>query len=67
MDNLDRYVRTILFRAFAGDRRSGWSKRMLRRASVPDVTAPGSDRDAVLDAPEARSLIYGPPADPSGP
>ena len=57
MDNLDAYVRTILFRAFAGERRTSWSKRTLLHASVPDAVAPGSDREAVLDVRDALAAV----------
>jgi RNA polymerase sigma-70 factor (sigma-E family) len=57
MDNLDGYVRTILFRAFVGERRSIWSKRVLLHSSVPDMAVPGSDRDAVLDVRDALATV----------
>jgi RNA polymerase sigma-70 factor (sigma-E family) len=57
MDNVDGYVRTILFRTFLGERRSGWRRRVLLAASPPDAIAPGSDRDAVLDVREALATV----------
>jgi len=57
MDNVDGYVRTILFRTFLGERRSLWRKRVLLAGFVPDNAAPGSDRDAVLDVREALAAV----------
>lgn len=57
MDNVDGYVRTILLRAFLGERRSIWRKRVLLAASPPEAAAPGPDRDAVLDVRQALTTV----------
>jgi RNA polymerase sigma-70 factor (sigma-E family) len=57
MDNVDGYVRTILFRMFLGERRSMWRKRVLLAGYVPDTPGAGTDRDAVLDVREALTMV----------
>ena len=57
MDNVDGYVRTILLRAFLGERRSLWRKRVLLAASPPEAADPGPDRDAVLDVRQALTTV----------
>jgi RNA polymerase sigma-70 factor (sigma-E family) len=57
MDNVDGYVRTILFRAFLGERRSVWRRRVFLAASPPEEAAPGADRDVVLDVREALLAV----------
>lgn len=57
MENVDGYVRMILFRTFLGERRSLWRKRVLLAGFGPDNAAPGPDRDAVLDVREALATV----------
>ena len=58
MDNIDAYVRTILVRAFIGERRSPWFRRVLLPGSAQaDTYATGADPDAVLDVREALAAI----------
>jgi RNA polymerase sigma-70 factor (sigma-E family) len=57
MDNVDGYVRTILLRAFLGERRSIWRKRVLLAASPPEAAALVADRDAVLDVRQALATV----------
>jgi RNA polymerase sigma-70 factor (sigma-E family) len=58
MDNIDGYVRTILVRAFIGERRSSWFRRVLLPGSAQaDTYATCPDPDAVLDVREALGAI----------
>jgi RNA polymerase sigma-70 factor (sigma-E family) len=57
MDNLDGYVRTILVRAFLGERRTPWGKRVVLTGVVPEAMSPSSDRDAVLDVRDALLAV----------
>jgi RNA polymerase sigma-70 factor (sigma-E family) len=58
MDNIDAYVRTILVRAFLGERRSPWFRRVLLPGSAQaDGVAAGADPDVVLDVREALAAI----------
>ena len=57
MDNIDAYARTILFRAFLGERRSPWFRRVLLPGGPADRPAAGPDLDAVLDVREALAAI----------
>jgi RNA polymerase sigma factor (sigma-70 family) len=57
MDNVDAYVRTILFRVFLGERRSVWRRRVQLAASPPEVMAAVCDRDAVLDVRSALATV----------
>jgi DNA-directed RNA polymerase specialized sigma24 family protein len=43
MEDVDRYVRTILVRSFLGERRSAWRRRVLLPGFAPDLVAPASD------------------------
>jgi RNA polymerase sigma factor (sigma-70 family) len=49
LENLDGYVRTILVRAFLGERRAPWGRRVVLNAVVPEAMSASSDWDAVLD------------------
>src|ERR1700691_2503464 len=42
-DNLDAYVRTILFREFLHERRSGWASRVSLTSEVPDTPTAAAD------------------------
>jgi len=57
MDNVDGYVRTILFRTFLSERRSAWGRRVVLAGSPPDTVAAGADRDAMLDVREALATV----------
>jgi len=57
MDNVDAYVRTILVRAFLGDRRSTWFRRVRLPGSLADRAAVTADPDAVLDVREALAAL----------
>jgi RNA polymerase sigma-70 factor (sigma-E family) len=57
MDNLDGYVRTILVRAFLGERRAPWGKRVVLTGVVPEAMSASSDRDAVLDVRDALLAV----------
>lgn len=57
MDNIDGYVRRILVRVFLGERRSGWSKRVVLPGFTPDTFALAADRDAVLDVRDALATV----------
>jgi DNA-directed RNA polymerase specialized sigma24 family protein len=49
LENLDGHVRTILVRAFLGERRAPWGRRVVLNAVVPEAMSASSDWDAVLD------------------
>lgn len=57
MDNVDAYVRTILVRAFLGDRRSTWFRRVRLPGSLADRPAVTADQDAVLDVRGALAAL----------
>lgn len=57
MDNIDAYARTILFRAFLGERRSPWFRRVLLPGVQVDRAEGGPDLDAVLDVREALAAV----------
>jgi RNA polymerase sigma-70 factor (sigma-E family) len=57
MDNVDGYVRRILFRTFLTEQRSLWRKRIQLAASPPERPAALSDPDAVLDVRGALALV----------
>lgn len=57
MDNVDAYVRMILVRAFLGERRSGWFRRVRLPGSLADRAAVAADQDAVLDVREALAAL----------
>jgi RNA polymerase sigma-70 factor (sigma-E family) len=48
-DNLDAYVRTIVFREFLHERRSSWARRVSLTADPLESTALARDHDAALD------------------
>jgi RNA polymerase sigma-70 factor (sigma-E family) len=57
-DNLDAYVRTILFREFLHERRSSWARRVDLTDEVPaTTTAAAADRDAALDLQTAIACL----------
>jgi RNA polymerase sigma-70 factor (sigma-E family) len=49
MEHPDAYARTILVREFLGEQRSGWGRRVLLGAALPDTAEPPHDSDADLD------------------
>jgi RNA polymerase sigma-70 factor (sigma-E family) len=55
-DNLDAYVRTILFREFLHERRSGWASRVSLTSEVPDTPAAAADVDTALDLQAVAAL-----------
>jgi RNA polymerase sigma-70 factor (sigma-E family) len=57
MDNVDAYVRTIMVRAFLGERRSPWFRRVLLSGEQADGAAVCADPDAVLDVRAALTAI----------
>jgi RNA polymerase sigma-70 factor (sigma-E family) len=57
MEHPDAYARAILIREFLGERRSGWARRVVLGAAVPDTAGPGHDSETALDMRTAlRSL-----------
>jgi RNA polymerase sigma-70 factor (sigma-E family) len=56
-DNLDAYVRKILVRAFIGERRSAWGRRVVLAVPMPETIAVAADPDAVLDLREALLAV----------
>jgi RNA polymerase sigma-70 factor (sigma-E family) len=48
-DNLDAYVRTILFREFLHEGRNSWARRVHLTEDVPVKTAAVPDREAAMD------------------
>jgi RNA polymerase sigma-70 factor (sigma-E family) len=57
MDNLDAYVRTILVRAFLGERRKFWESRVLLAETPPEQASAGLDRDAMMDVRHALLAV----------
>ncbi len=49
MEHPDAYARAILVREFLGEQRSGWRRRVLVGAAVPDTAGPAHDSDTALD------------------
>jgi RNA polymerase sigma factor (sigma-70 family) len=56
-DSLDAYVRTIMVRAFLRDRGSGWGRRVVLSAVVPDSMSASTDREAALDVRDALLAV----------
>jgi RNA polymerase sigma-70 factor (sigma-E family) len=56
MDNIDGYVRTILVRAFLGERRSAWGRRVVL-GETPEAAVAVSDRDVMLDVRQALLAV----------
>lgn len=57
-DNLDAYVRTILFREFLHERRSGWVRRVHLTDELPVLpTARDDDSDAAIDLQAAIAAL----------
>jgi RNA polymerase sigma-70 factor (sigma-E family) len=48
-DNLDSYVRAILFREFVHERRTSWARRVRLTGELPAAAATEPDREAALD------------------
>jgi RNA polymerase sigma-70 factor (sigma-E family) len=53
----DAYARTILVRAYLGEQRSGWARRVSVTAVLPDRPGQVPDRDAVLDVRAALAAL----------
>ncbi len=58
VDHADSYAKAILVREFLSERRSGWARRVVVGAEVPDAPAVASDHDSALDV---RSALAGLP------
>ena len=56
-DNLDAYVRAILFREFLHEQRSGWASRVRLTNAPPEVPAAAADEDAALDLQTAVAAL----------
>jgi RNA polymerase sigma-70 factor (sigma-E family) len=56
-DNLDAYVRTIVFREFLHERRSGWARNVQLTSEPPDAPAAAPDADAALDLQAAIAAL----------
>jgi RNA polymerase sigma-70 factor (sigma-E family) len=57
LDHTDAYTRTILVRAFLGEQRSGWARRVSLHPDAPDQPGFPADRDAVLDVRAALGAL----------
>jgi RNA polymerase sigma-70 factor (sigma-E family) len=53
----DAYARTILVRAYLGEQRSGWARRVSVTAALPDRPGQVPDRDAALDVRAALAAL----------
>jgi RNA polymerase sigma-70 factor (sigma-E family) len=58
MDSIDGYARTILVRAFLGERRGGWARRVILPGRLPDRPDRAPDADDALDV---RAALAGLP------
>lgn len=64
-DSPEAYVRSMLFREFLRERRTGWARRVELTDELPPATAYGPDRDTAIDmeaalrklAPRQRSVL----------
>jgi len=57
MDHTEAYLRTILFREFLGERRSGWARRVSVGAELPERVDAGPDYDAIVDLNAALAAL----------
>jgi RNA polymerase sigma-70 factor (sigma-E family) len=57
VDNLDGYVRTILFREFLHERRSSWARRVSLTGALPETPAASADRDTAMDLQAAIAAL----------
>jgi RNA polymerase sigma-70 factor (sigma-E family) len=57
MEHAEAYVKTIVIRQFLIDRRSGWSRRVMLRAELPEPTGAWPDRDSALDVNAALAAL----------
>jgi RNA polymerase sigma-70 factor (sigma-E family) len=57
MEDIDGYARTILVRAFLGERRSAWRRHVSLPGFAPEHAAATPDRDAVLDVRSALAAL----------
>jgi RNA polymerase sigma-70 factor (sigma-E family) len=53
MESIDGYARTILVRAFLGERRGGWAQRVTLAGRLPDTPGQAPDADDALDVQAA--------------
>ena len=57
IEHTDAYARTILVRAYLGEQRSGWARRVSVTAVLPDRAGQVPDRDAALDVRAALAAL----------
>jgi len=57
VEHTDAYARTILVRAYLGEQRSGWARRVSVTAVLPDQPGHAPDRDAALDVRAALAAL----------
>jgi RNA polymerase sigma-70 factor (sigma-E family) len=57
LEYTDAYARTILVRAYLGEQRSGWARRVSLAAALPDRPGQVPDRDAALDVRAALAAL----------
>jgi RNA polymerase sigma-70 factor (sigma-E family) len=53
----DAYTKTILVRAYLGEQRSGWARRVSVTAVLPDRPGQAPDQDAALDVRSALAAL----------
>ncbi|MFJ8044599.1 SigE family RNA polymerase sigma factor [Kitasatospora sp. NPDC096147] len=56
-ENLDGYARTVLVNTFLAEQRTGWWRRTVRRADLPERPAAGPDRESSLDLRRALEAL----------
>jgi RNA polymerase sigma-70 factor (sigma-E family) len=57
MEHPDAYARAILVREFLAERRSGWARRVVLGAAVPDAAGPRQDSETALDMRAALASL----------
>jgi RNA polymerase sigma-70 factor (sigma-E family) len=57
LEHLDAYARTILVREFLAEQRSGWARRVIVGAPLPDLPGSADDPEAVLDMRAALAVL----------
>ena len=57
MDNLDAYVRKILFHAFISQQRSAWDRRIVLADTPPEAPTAAVDRESALDVRDALLAV----------
>jgi RNA polymerase sigma-70 factor (sigma-E family) len=53
----DAYTKTILVRAYLGEQRSGWARRVSVTAVLPELPGQAPDQDAALDVRAALAAL----------